>query len=293
MTYYKGNRNKNKTNEKRFIIKMAKWLKLIELHGGICLDCGESLLDKPWIAQFHHDNVKNGEIGALSGCSFQRMEDEAKLCKLVCENCHRKLHENIDNGKKSNINKIMFLEYKNTKVCIKCGYADNYKSLDFHHIDSKKYEIADLVTRSNYFITNNIEEIKTELDKCIVLCANCHRTVHFNVDRYNKLLDEINNKKDSLKDNYRVIVDHSEVLRLHSLGLSQLKISKELSCGLSTVCGILKSNNIHTIINQSVIDKELVNKLIIEGFTNSEIHRKLGYSRQVISKIRKNIATPP
>lgn len=293
MTYYIGNRNREKTNETRFIIKMAKWLKLIELHGGLCLDCGKVLTDYPWIAQFHHSDIKNNEIGILSSCSFQRMKNEADHCTLLCENCHRKLHENIDIGKKPNINKILFLEYKNTKSCVKCGYDNNYKSLDFHHIDSKKYEISDLVTKGNKFIAANLEDIENELDKCIVLCANCHRSEHFNIDKYTKLLHKINDKKEILKDNYTIKVDHFEVMRLHTLGISQLKISKEINCGLSTVCGILKSNNIHTIINQPIVDKIFVTELINEGFTNSEIHRKLGYSRQVIAKIRKNVVNIP
>lgn len=288
MSYYKGNRNKEKTNETRFIIKMAKWVKLIEIHGGVCSECNIILSTQPWIAQFHHNEVKFNEIGILSSCSFERMKNEATHCRLICENCHRKIHEEMSNSNKSNTNKILFLEYKKTNSCTKCGYNKNYKSLDFHHINSKTYQISDLVTKSNNFVLSNIEEIKSELNKCVVLCANCHRGVHFNIDRYNKLLPLINHKKENLKDNFSVRVNHEEVLKLHSEGLSQLTISKKLKCGLSTICDILKSNNIHTIFKQSIVNRESVLRLIEEGYTNSDIHRKLGYSRQVISKIRAN-----
>lgn len=291
MAYYVGNRNKTKTYEARFIIKMAKWLKLIELHGSRCTECSEDLYQSPWSAQFHHIGNKNNEIGMLSGGSFERMKSEAIGCKMVCENCHRRIHEEIDLGKKPNVNKILFLTYKNTTSCTKCGYDKNYKSLDFHHESSKSYEISDLVGKSSQFISNNIEAIKLELDKCIVICANCHRKIHFNTVRYYQLFDRIIVKKNSIKDNYQVKVDHVAVIDLHNKGLSQLNISRELGCGLSTVCGILKENNIHTRENIKV-DVYKVRQLIEKGMNNSQINRELGYARQTIDKIRKS-TTPP
>ena len=48
--------------------------------------------------------------------------------------------------------------------------------LDFHHIDPSKKEgnIAKIITSiSRKFLLS-------ELEKCIVLCTNCHRKVHYN-----------------------------------------------------------------------------------------------------------------
>lgn len=65
--------------------------------------------------------------------------------------------------------------YKGGK-CEKCGYVGLPACFDFHHKDpsSKLFSIScDPHTRS-------WERVKIELDKCNLLCANCHRLVEFN-----------------------------------------------------------------------------------------------------------------
>lgn len=63
------------------------------------------------------------------------------------------------------------VEYLSAHPCELCGY-DNIRALDFDHIDpkDKKLNICDMV-RHGYAI----EMIKKEIEKCRVLCANCHR----------------------------------------------------------------------------------------------------------------------
>jgi predicted HNH restriction endonuclease len=46
--------------------------------------------------------------------------------------------------------------------------------LDFHHVDSTKKEFG--IGNSGY--TRSWEKVKKELDKCILVCANCHREIH-------------------------------------------------------------------------------------------------------------------
>ncbi len=64
--------------------------------------------------------------------------------------------------------------------CKECGYNECLAALDFHHIDpnTKEFSIAQIRT-------NTWETIKEELDKCIVLCANHHRKLHWD-DRAKK-----------------------------------------------------------------------------------------------------------
>lgn len=59
--------------------------------------------------------------------------------------------------------------------CTLCGYSKCLAALDFHHIDpkSKVHAIAHLVK------TTSLALIETEVNKCILICANCHRELHY------------------------------------------------------------------------------------------------------------------
>lgn len=63
--------------------------------------------------------------------------------------------------------------YKGGK-CEKCGYNKCNAALDFHHLDPKEKDFA----LSSKGITRGWERVKNELDKCVLLCANCHREIH-------------------------------------------------------------------------------------------------------------------
>lgn len=65
------------------------------------------------------------------------------------------------------------IEYKGGK-CQKCGYNKCSWVFDFHHLDKNKKDF----TLSSY-LTLSWEKIKKELDKCIMVCANCHREIHY------------------------------------------------------------------------------------------------------------------
>lgn len=69
--------------------------------------------------------------------------------------------------------KILCVNYKGGK-CINCGYNKCYSALEFHHRNSieKDFNISKVKNRT----FNHV--IKTELDKCDLVCANCHRECH-------------------------------------------------------------------------------------------------------------------
>ena len=71
--------------------------------------------------------------------------------------------------------KIKAVEYKGGKCC-RCGYNKCVASLEFHHVDPDKKEAQ----VSKFFAMNSWNKIKTELDKCVLLCANCHNELHYN-----------------------------------------------------------------------------------------------------------------
>lgn len=56
--------------------------------------------------------------------------------------------------------------------CVICGYNRTPAALDFHHVEpeTKKYNIA---TISNNKLKE--QDVLEEINKCCLLCANCHR----------------------------------------------------------------------------------------------------------------------
>jgi protein-arginine kinase activator protein McsA len=73
--------------------------------------------------------------------------------------------------------KKWFVEYKKTLKCNRCP-EDHPAALDFHHRDAtqKEGEVCRLLMHNR-----SLENIKAEIEKCEVLCANCHRKLHYNM----------------------------------------------------------------------------------------------------------------
>ncbi len=62
------------------------------------------------------------------------------------------------------------LNYLSTHPCISCGESDPCV-LEFHHTRGKKEaDVSSLIGRGS-----SLEALKIEIEKCDVLCANCHR----------------------------------------------------------------------------------------------------------------------
>jgi hypothetical protein len=67
--------------------------------------------------------------------------------------------------------KLKLIEYKGGK-CELCGYSKCARALEFHHLnpDEKDFSISG---RSLSF-----DKLKSEVDKCILVCSNCHSEIH-------------------------------------------------------------------------------------------------------------------
>lgn len=74
-------------------------------------------------------------------------------------------------------------EYKKTQSCAQCG-ENHVATLDFHHvIRSKSNKKVHVMAQQNSW-----EKLMAELKKCIVLCANCHRKLHYAENEMKKLV---------------------------------------------------------------------------------------------------------
>lgn len=76
--------------------------------------------------------------------------------------------------------KELAIAYKGGK-CEVCGYSKYQGALDLHHVNPKVKEFG--IGDKGY--TRSWEKVKKELDKCILVCANCHREIEAGVARVN------------------------------------------------------------------------------------------------------------
>lgn len=67
----------------------------------------------------------------------------------------------------------MAVEYKRGK-CQVCGYARCIGALEFHHTDPSKKDFG----ISMNGLTRAWAKVKAEVEKCVLVCANCHREIH-------------------------------------------------------------------------------------------------------------------
>ena len=70
--------------------------------------------------------------------------------------------------------KVRAVEYKG-RTCSDCGQSFPPAVFDFHHTDGSKDDNVGTMTHN----CRPWKVIKEELDKCVMLCANCHRLRHF------------------------------------------------------------------------------------------------------------------
>jgi len=66
--------------------------------------------------------------------------------------------------------------------CMICGYKWYQGALDFHHRNSKQKDFG----ISFRGLTRSWEKIKKEIEKCVLVCANCHREIHAGITQLPK-----------------------------------------------------------------------------------------------------------
>jgi len=58
--------------------------------------------------------------------------------------------------------------------CEICSYTRCIEALEFHHLDPTKKDFG--ISAKGY--SRSWEKAKVEIEKCVLLCANCHREFH-------------------------------------------------------------------------------------------------------------------
>ncbi|MEF8787340.1 MAG: hypothetical protein V5A45_15545 [Haloarculaceae archaeon] len=156
--------------------RLRSWVNERKAESG-CRRCGQTEVA---CLEYHHTNpeLKEKAIGELitHGHGKQSLREEMAKCEILCANCHRKEHyEWPENpGEKREKQRQWLYEYKReTGGCHRCPETDP-RCLVFHHSGEKRATAASLVANG---ATN--AAIQAEIQRCTVLCANCHRKEHF------------------------------------------------------------------------------------------------------------------
>jgi predicted transcriptional regulator len=168
--------------EKKTLIKMIE-NDMSQYEMAKLLDCSQSNI-RYWLKKYElkTNNLSFKEIGI-------KCYTETKYCVKCCENKNinyfYKRRGNIGGSayciectktqykERHNQFKKELVNYKGG-CCQNCGYDKYYGALEFHHLDPNEKDFSFGNVKS--FTLN--DKMKSELDKCVLLCANCHRETH-------------------------------------------------------------------------------------------------------------------
>ena len=100
----------------------------------------------------------------------QKRKEMQRVYSKRCFDKNPEAHRKLVKNRKKEIKK-WFLKYKKTLKCSKCPESD-FRCLDFNHLKEKKKNISKMI--GGY----SIKSIMKEIDKCVVMCSNCHRKSH-------------------------------------------------------------------------------------------------------------------
>jgi hypothetical protein len=165
-----------------------------------CLDCG--IRDLAALEFDHRDPaLKVSDVSNMvqKGFAWSTILSEIAKCDVVCANCHRRRtasqfdwhklrrrdpvlpvlpqrgteeYERMKSRRsglaRRNRNRRLVWGYLATHPCVLCGETDAI-ALEFDHVGTKAHDIGWLVPASC------TARILVEIEKCRVLCANCHR----------------------------------------------------------------------------------------------------------------------
>jgi hypothetical protein len=118
----------------------------------------------------------------------QKLINENVICK--CSECKREYCYNRDKGHRRELcNSCSVIKSQRNKkqkaiafyggCCKKCGYNKCVDALEFHHRENKEESPSYIIGRWSW------EKVKLELDKCDLLCSNCHKEEHYKLRQEN------------------------------------------------------------------------------------------------------------
>lgn len=92
----------------------------------------------------------------------------------------KEYHRKYSNDKRA-LN-LSIIRARKSVPCADCNQRFNHVAMDFDHRENKKFTISNNMTL-------NIEKILKEINKCDVVCSNCHRVrTHNRITSKNRII---------------------------------------------------------------------------------------------------------
>ncbi|WP_369685620.1 homing endonuclease associated repeat-containing protein [Salinibaculum rarum] len=173
--YRNSDWNAERTLQRR--ARLRAWVNEKKAERG-CANCNEvnrACLD------YHHRNpeAKEMAVGDMVTYGYGRdnIREEMAKCDVLCANCHRKRHDeqrpDVETGDRKRAREWLRAYKSSSDGCKRCKETDP-RCLVFHHPEQKHETVAKLVSDRK-----PLRVIQQEVDRCELLCSNCHRKEHF------------------------------------------------------------------------------------------------------------------
>jgi hypothetical protein len=162
---------------------------VVSYMGGSCANCG-LVTDFYEVYHCHHRNPgeKSFQVSAMVSKPWDLVTHELDKCVLLCNECHNVTTQQIARAKTRSSDALRKAQRRDRRKercvnylggkCQICGRMhEDLAKYEFHHVDpnTKEFSIAPNILKPWAIL-------KTELDKCVLLDANCHASTK--VGRY-------------------------------------------------------------------------------------------------------------
>lgn len=175
------------SNTDNYIRKWAKKIKAVNILGGCCSRCRN---DNVVVLDFHHTRDKEFTLKDIRDARWSTIDKEIRKCILFCGNCHSEHHSNPNSFCAKAKQKL--LDIKGISCCQECNYKGyGIASLVFHHEHSKSFMLGPYLARQ---VSIPWVEVIAEIDKCKILCRNCYIMKHFDLEKFERLKQLIDEK---------------------------------------------------------------------------------------------------
>ena len=137
---------------------------------------------------FYNECKSSRKVAKKFGCSryviSKYLNINKRKPKLDSVTLKKNRSKSVVNWRKDK--KIKLVEYKGGS-CQVCGYEKSIGALAFHHRDPEKKDFN--ISAKSYAY----ERLKKEVDKCVLVCGNCHIEIHEEIQNkgYSDIINNI------------------------------------------------------------------------------------------------------